>query len=148
MRARSYFDRPAFQVPFVKTYFATAKNLPPAADYNHTGNGIPDVSALSENFNIVCGGSTMGVDGTSCAAPTFAGVISLLNDVRLQAGKAPLGFLNTLFYTNPDIFHDVTVGNNPGCGTNGFEACQGWDPLSGLGSPLFAKMESLVKSLP
>lgn len=34
------------------------------------------------------------VDGTSCAAPTFTGVVSLLNDARRGAGKAPLGYLN------------------------------------------------------
>ncbi len=32
-------------------------------------------------------GNTVGyVAGTSCAAPTFSGVISLLNDLRLNAG--------------------------------------------------------------
>ena len=35
-----------------------------------------------------------GVAGTSCAAPTFSGVISLVNDRRLAAGKSSLGFLN------------------------------------------------------
>ena len=41
--------------------------------FNSTGAGFPDVAALSENFEIVYGGSAVPVDGTSCAAPTFAG---------------------------------------------------------------------------
>ena len=36
------------------------------------------------------------VAGTSCAAPTFSGVISLLNDLRLTRGQSSLGFLNPL----------------------------------------------------
>jgi len=32
--------------------------------------------------------------GTSCAAPVFSGVISLVNDALLSAGKKPVGFLN------------------------------------------------------
>ena len=53
----------------------------------------------AENFNIVVGGFTTFVAGTSCASPTFSGVVSLLNDLRLQAGKSPLGYLNLLFCT-------------------------------------------------
>lgn len=34
-------------------------------------------------------------------------------------------------------FNDVVVGSNPGCGTNGFAAAPGWDPVTGLGSPNF-----------
>ena len=32
--------------------------------------------------------------GTSCASPTASGVISLINDARLAAGKTQLGYLN------------------------------------------------------
>jgi tripeptidyl-peptidase-1 len=60
--------------------------------------------------------------GTSCAAPTFGGIIALLNDARISVGKAPLGFLNPLIYSHPEIFNDITEGNNPGCGTDGFFA--------------------------
>ena len=27
---------------------------------------------------------------------------------------------------NGDKFNDITQGSNPGCGTNGFNAAQGW----------------------
>ncbi len=62
---------------------------------------------------------------------TFAGVIALLNDFRLSQGKASLGFLNPLIYsTGVPGFNDITSGSNPGCGTNGFTAGAGWDPVS------------------
>ena len=56
------------------------------------------------------------VDGTSCSAPMFGGVIGLANAARLAAGKAVLGFVNPAIYTvaasTPAAFNDVTMGNN------------------------------------
>jgi hypothetical protein len=37
-------------------------------------------------------------------------------------------------------FHDVSNGTNPGCGTLGFNATQGWDPVTGLGTPDFPSL--------
>ena len=55
-----------------------------------------------------------------------------MNDFRLSHGKAPLGFLNPLIYSKGVAgFNDITSGSNPGCGTNGFPAGAGWDPVSG-----------------
>ena len=39
-------------------------------------------------------------------------------------------------------------GNNPGCNTAGFTAVQGWDPITGLGTPNFERLASVVKNLP
>lgn len=63
---------------------------------------------------------------------TFAGVVALLNDFRLSNGKSSLGFLNPLIYASGVSagFNDITSGSNPGCGTNGFTAGAGWDPVS------------------
>lgn len=145
----NYWARPDWQKDAVTHYFSVASGLPAKSHYNQTGAGIPDVSAQSESFNVVQGGSVVfgGVDGTSCSSPTFSGIMSLLNDARLNAGKSSLGFLNPLFYKNADAFNDVTSGSNPGCGTNGFPAAQGWDPVTGLGTPNFAKLKNLVLSL-
>ena len=61
---------------------------------------------------------------------TAAGVFSLLNDYLISQGKAPLGFLNPLIYsTTSSPFNDITSGSNPGCGTQGFSAVHGWDPV-------------------
>ena len=53
----------------------------------------------------------------------------MLNDARISGGKPPLGFLNPWLYKNGYAkLNDITVGNNPGCGTQGFNATVGWDP--------------------
>ncbi len=90
------------------------------------------------------------MSGTSCSAPvrfpsslrsasntrlitnvqTVAGIISLLNDYKLGQGKAPLGFLNLWLYSGGLWgLNDITFGSNPGCGTEGFPAVVGWDPV-------------------
>jgi len=56
------------------------------------------VSAQATSFNIIINGENDSVDGTSCSSPTFAAMISLLNDIRLKNGKPTLGYLNPLIY--------------------------------------------------
>ncbi len=59
-----------------------------------------------------------------------AGIISLLNDYRLSKGKPALGFLNFWLYGGGlKGLNDITSGSNPGCGTDGFPAIVGWDPV-------------------
>jgi hypothetical protein len=41
-----------------------------------------------------------------------------------------------------DMF--LLTGSNPGCSTNGFPAKAGWDPVTGLGTPNFAKLKAAV----
>ena len=83
------------------------------------------------------------VGGTSCAAPIWAGVLSLLNGERLRAGASSLGFVNPLLYSlaasdaTSGAFKDVTEGHNSGCRSTGFYAAKGWDPVTGLGVPNF-----------
>ncbi len=91
------------------------------------------------------------VAGTSCASPTAAGVFGLLNDARLAAGKAPLGFLNPLLYAAPaGALTDVASGTQRGCGLGdaGFPAVEGWDAVTGLGSPHYGKLLEYVSALP
>jgi len=94
----NYFPRPTYQQAAVSNYLKTmSSKLPPQSKWNSTGRAYPDVSAQAWNFIIVQDLVPMpGVAGTSCAAPTFSGVVALLNDLRLQNGKGPLGFLNPL----------------------------------------------------
>lgn len=117
------------------------------------------------NFSIVSGGRNGLVSGTSAAAPTFAAIVSLLNDVRIASNRTPLGFLNPFLYSKGvQGLTDILTGNNPGCGTEGFNASQGWDPgecfgfvhdissrrtyeyrlVTGLGTPKFEVLKSLV----
>ncbi|KAJ7016424.1 subtilisin-like protein [Mycena alexandri] len=109
--------------------------------FNVSGRGYPDVAAQGENVQIVSGGTTQGVAGTSCSSPIFASVVALINDQLIAAGKSPLGFLNPFLYENAAALNDVTTGSNPGCGTQGFPAKTGWDPVTGLGTPNFAALK-------
>jgi tripeptidyl-peptidase I len=141
------------QKPFVDMYFKTISSslLPDAKYYNQTGAGFPDVSAQGIGFAVLDHGQVISVGGTSCSCPTFSGIVSLLNDIRLAKGKSTLGLLNPLFYKNPSVFNDITQGANQagtGCGPKGFSATKGWDPVTGLGSPNFVKLSALVSSLP
>jgi len=61
---------------------------------------------------------------------TVAGIISLLNDYLLSTNRAPLGFLNPWLYSYGFAgMNDIRSGSNPGCGTEGFPAVVGWDPV-------------------
>ncbi|KAJ7249548.1 peptidase S8/S53 domain-containing protein [Mycena haematopus] len=132
-----YFAQPSYQSASV-TPFLTALGTKFAGLFNATGRAYPDVSAAAEGFQVVISGRINSVAGTSCSSPTFAGVVALLNDFRISEGKAPLGFLNPLFYsTAKSGFNDIVSGSNPGCGQAGFTARTGWDPVTGLGTPDF-----------
>ncbi|CAE6410663.1 unnamed protein product [Rhizoctonia solani] len=139
-----YFARPSYQTSAVST-FLNSLGTTYSGLYNTTGRGFPDVAAQGNAFQIVQGGRTTSVAGTSASAPAFAGVIALLNDYRLSQGKSPLGFLNPWLYSSAvSALSDITSGNNPGCGTNGFTARAGWDPVTGLGTPDFVKLQSVA----
>lgn len=143
------WSRPSWQDKAVENYFSTSKDLPPSELYNSDGRAFPDVSAQGTSYVVVNNNTTIpGVSGTSASSPTFAGIIALINDARVTAGKSPMGFLNPFIYKNPSIFNDVTIGHNPGCGTDGFFATKGWDPVTGYGTPNFSKMLSAAMALP
>jgi len=141
----NYFRRPMYQDTVVNTYL---ENLPDGIYkglYNQSGRAYPDVSALGTNYTVWVSGKRTLVDGTSASAPAFAAVIALLNDARLANNLPPLGFLNPLLYSKGiSGLHDITTGKNPGCGTPGFNATVGWDPVTGLGTPNFTKLKELV----
>lgn len=71
----------------------------------------------------------------------------MLNEERLRVGKGPIGFLNPVIYKYPEMFNDVKVGGNPGCGTEGFPASEGWDPVTGVGTPDYEKMKEVFLRL-
>jgi tripeptidyl-peptidase-1 len=136
------FPTPSYQKSALATYFA--KNTPPytAAQYNNSmaTRGFPDVSANGANYMTLIDGQYQLVYGTSASSPVFAAVLALINEARLNLGKASVGFVNPALYANPTMLNDITSGSNKGCGTQGFSAVAGWDPVTGLGTPNYLKM--------
>jgi tripeptidyl-peptidase-1 len=111
------FGRPSYQNATVNNWLTTDKTHTAVTSYfNSSGRAYPDVAAQSTNFVIIASGQANLVDGTSCATPTFASIIQLLNSDRLLAGKAPLGFLNPWLYSKATAgLTDITSGKNTGC---------------------------------
>jgi tripeptidyl-peptidase-1 len=161
----NYFAQPTWQTTAVKKYITsfgtTSSTLYKYVSWSigfdtywqscfssATGRAYPDLSAQSNYFQVVIGGSTSPVGGTSASAPAVAAIFSLLNDYRISLGKPTLGFLNPLLYSNlTTAFNDITSGQNPGCSTNGFKALAGWDPVTGFGTPDFLKLQAIVKNI-
>jgi len=146
----NYWPMPDYQKDAVAKYLKE-QGLPPASrGYNTSGRAYPDIAAQATNFIVVAGLPIPGVAGTSCASPTAAGIFSLLNDLRMQSGKSSLGFLNPLIYANAAAFNDITTGSNSGCGLSGggWPAKQGWDAVTGVGTPNYANLAKVVVGLP
>jgi tripeptidyl-peptidase-1 len=121
-----------------------------STQYNNSGNvrGYPDISANGANYVVIVGNETVSLFGTSASSPVVGSIITLINDARFAVGKGPVGFLNTVLYANSSALNDITSGNNPGCGTQGFSVVNGWDPVTGLGTPNFQKLIEVFLSLP
>ncbi len=97
------------------------------------GRGVPDVAIDAQNpVAIVIAGGSGGVEGTSVGTPIWAGIAALAD----QYAGTDLGLLNPGLYkilggaNYSTDFHDITQG------TNGYSAGVGWDPVTGIGSPI------------
>lgn len=145
------FPIPDYQSAAVSTFFADHNppypyysngqyNSTGGGIYNRNGRGIPDVAANGDNIAVYLGGEAVLEGGTSASSPIFAAIVNRIVEARLAAGKGPVGFINPVLYSNPQVLNDITNGTNPGCGTVGFSAVKGWDPVTGLGTPNFPKM--------
>jgi tripeptidyl-peptidase I len=105
----SLFERPTYQSKAVEHYLDTFAPRYGDSVFNKSGRGFPDVSALGTKLLTVVDGLEFGNGGTSASAPIFASIVNLLNEERLQQGKAPIGFLNPTLYKHPEMFNDITV---------------------------------------
>ncbi len=131
--------------------------------YHHGGRAYPDVAAVGDRQVVFAGGSWYLIGGTSLSAPIWGAVLTLVNEQRIAAGKSTVGFIHPVIvsnltpfmeetelltcahqYAHPEAFRDITVGSNPGCGSTGFVAAEGWDPVTGLGSPIFPVLTKIL----
>ncbi|KAH8798638.1 peptidase S8/S53 domain-containing protein [Xylogone sp. PMI_703] len=143
------YSRPAYQDEAVQTYLNNHESLD-RNRFNSNGRGFPDVSAVGWKLLDFYGpNATMeAAAGTSGSAPIFAAVINRINEERLAVGKSRVGFVNPVLYKNPQMFNDVTEGNNSLCTSVAFTAAVGWDPVTGLGTPNYPKMLDVFMKLP
>ena len=102
---------------------------------------VPDVSLTAaghDGYLIWLYGALNSVGGTSAAAPSFAGLMALVD----QKAASRQGLANSILYPlatkqssgGAAVFHDITSGNNSVPGVSGFTAGAGYDLASGLGS--------------
>ena len=166
------FPRPAFQnvLPPGSTFVGSSVGAPGP---NTNMRGVPDIAyqASSRTGVLVydtlpattasgtgCGGANpcssgwYVVGGTSCSSPQWAGLIAIADQM---AGR-DLGYINPALYqiaNDPakyakDYF-DVTTGNNTTSSIPGYSASQGWDAVTGLGSPNVANLlPDLIAAVP
>lgn len=144
------FPQPSYQKTAVSTYlkdtapklnFTSYKNTITDGDFSKVKSGVfnvfgrayPDVGAVGDRQVVYSNGSWWLVGGTSLSSPVWGAVLTLVNEERIKAGKSSIGFIHPILYQHPEVFNDVTVGSNPGCGSTGFIAAKGWDPVTGLG---------------
>jgi subtilase family serine protease len=156
--ASAFFTKPAWQV---------GTGVP-----NDSARDVPDISlnaAANHDGYLVCSHGSSSSDlpcssgflnssgepnvfgGTSFVAPTFAGILALVEQKLGGSPNVGLGNINPILYglaSGPNyntIFHDILTGNNsvpcsqgtPNCpsgGAIGFTATPGYDQASGLGT--------------
>jgi hypothetical protein len=173
--ASTIFAKPAFQTGVTGIPTANFRVVPDVAlnaavfhdstalcvaDQQSTPNCVPNISG---EFSVAL------VGGTSVAAPSFAGIMALVNEVAGRQGEA--GFVlyklaagetfstcNASTGSGPTstacVFNDVTSGNNavPGQANFGtanavFQAGTGYDEATGLGSVNVANLLSTWTSV-
>lgn len=138
------YKRPAYQNGTVKNAW---RGLPDVS-YNAAVNGGVQtyLGFLGAQSNFY----TFG--GTSSGSPQWAGIVALLD----QHTNHRLGFINPTLYKigqnraqYPAAFHDIEKGNNTFVGTdisgntvtiNGYNTGDGWDAVTGWGSPIVSHL--------
>jgi pseudomonalisin len=116
---------------------------------------LPDVSlsaAGHDGYLIVQEGGLYLVGGTSCASPSFAAILAIIDQYSGGRNGNPNARFYPLAAHSPSVYHDVTAGNNevpceggsPNCSAakpainvgkmNGYAAAAGYDLATGWGS--------------
>ena len=158
------FSRPSFQnvLPPGSSYVGSSVGAPGP---NSNMRGVPDIALQASSRTGVlvymtlsngtradgtgCGGANpcstgwYVVGGTSSGSPQWAGILALADQI---AGR-DLGYINPALYAIANDpgkyaadFNDVTVGCNQTTTIPGYCASQGWDAVTGLGTPNVANL--------
>jgi len=149
--------QPSWQkIPVIAFLNSTTGKQTPVSYFNPKGRAYPDLSALGAQVLIWNNNQDQSVYGTSASTSIVAGIISLLNDYSIKKTGKTLGPLNQLIYkmaaNHPQSFTDIITGDNTcsasGCfNCEGFYAGPGWDPVTGLGTPVYTEMLAYLKTI-
>lgn len=137
-----YFSRPSWQDSAVESY-VDALDGHLDGYYNASMRAVPDIAAIGTRFAVIVAGQRNYLEGTSASTPVVAAMIALVNDARVRQGKAVLGWLNELLYSDEvnAVLQDVTAGESQSCKfqgnktPGGWPAKEGYDAITGLGVP-------------
>lgn len=139
------FSRPAFQntLPAGSTFVGSSVGAPGP---NTNMRGVPDIAYQASSRTgvlIFLNGNWFIIGGTSAGSPQWAGLIAIAD----QMAGHDLGYINPALYQiaassalYAKDFYDVTVGNNQTSSIPGYSASQGWDAVTGLGTPNVANL--------
>ncbi len=128
---------------FALPSWQTKANVPPSVNPGRRiGRGVPDVAGNADpqtGYQVLVDGQWGVIGGTSAVAPLWAGLVARLNQ---HLGK-PVGYLNPTLYklNQKSAFHDIISGNN-----GSYRARSGWDPCTGLGSPVGSGLLTALSS--
>ncbi len=110
---------------------------------HNKGRGVPDIAANADSetgYKVLVDGEWSIIGGTSAVAPLMAGLFALAN----QKNNHKAGFANPKLYSaKPNLFKDITQGNNKTAQAGGYNAAKGWDACTGLGVPLGDVVQAL-----
>ena len=135
---------------YAKPWWQSGTGVP-----NDQARDVPDIalaaSGQHDPYLMYVKGALIAMGGTSASSPSFAGIVSILNQylaVKGTISKPGLGNINPALYNlaqnTTGLFHDIVTGNNvvpcvegsSGCvnGSLGYTAGPGYDLATGLGS--------------
>lgn len=145
------FPQPDWQASAVSTFLSRDPTAKPG--FETSGRAYPDLAMAGFDYEVVIGGRTYLVSGTSASAPVVAGMTTLVNSRLAEQGKPPVGFINPTVYANgAGVFNDIVTGDNKctaaagsgaTCCDEGFNAVEGWDAATGWGSVKFGKFAEM-----
>lgn len=133
-------------------------NIQPVNTGAIVGRVVPDLAANADwnasPYLLVVDGQTQPNGGTSAATPLFASLVALINAQRGAGNR--VGYLTPLLYQSPagstetagqQGCVDVVSGNNTTDAIGGYTAGNGYDAVSGWGTPDGVKLAAALSGL-
>jgi subtilase family serine protease len=142
-----------------------------SAFFNRSNRAIPDISMWGKQMPVVLDAWYNTVSGGVVSVSYLAGIVAQLNDFLITQNGIPrtLGFLNPLLYSDsvraaralidvpldrnsghnqcPNDFNSTSQCRLPNHSCQGFNVVDGWDPVTGLGTPNYYALQQVLGQL-